>query len=406
LFDTTSAPLLNSEDIDTVEKHINQFNISILKCKFQIWAQPFNVKLEPLNKGNMKARLYPLLIFYAIEASLTIILVAWLIQLSNVAGSVKYYGQATTLFTLGVLAYTLGLRHALDADHVVALNVAAKKLTQEGKDARFIGLFFALGHASVVIAMTAVLIVAYREATNVVPQLQRLGGVIGNVISSALLFFLGLLSLLLLRETYKAYRAFGRGEISENELEAHLAGDHAVKGFRRLFEALSNQRDLFVIGFLFGISFDLAGEVVLLAMLATSSAPESFSPWELMIFPMLYTVGTALMDTSEGFLMTTAHEWALSSPERKAWFNVTMSVASTAIAWLVAAFMGLNAARLAFDLQGGLWSWVAALTFGPAWESLGTVVLGVFAVTWVISTAVMKARERRVDDRLGRSPRP
>jgi High-affinity nickel permease len=254
--------------------------------------------------------------------------------------------------------------------------------------------------------MTAVFVVAYREAANVVPQLQRLGGVIGDVISSALLFILGLLSLLLLRETYMAYRAFGRGEISEGELEARLAGDHAVKGFRRLFEALSNQRDLFVIGFLFGLSFDLAGEVVLLAMLAASSAPESFSPWELMIFPMLFTVGTALMDTTEGFLMSTAYEWALSSPGRKAWFNVTMSVASTAIAWLVAAFMGLDAARSAFDLQGGIWAWVAALTVGPAWESLGTVVVGVFAVTWVISIAVMKAKERRVDNSLGRSTRP
>jgi len=166
-------------------------------------------------------KLFPILVFYAANATVTAFLYLWLFALSAKVGDVEYKGETVTFLTLGILAYTFGLRHALDADHLAAIDNSTRKLTQEGKDAKFAGLFFSLGHSTVVILLSLALVVSVRAVETAIPQLENVGNIIGTLISAGFLYIIGLLNFLVFFEIYQIYKEMRREGLDEGGSTRH-----------------------------------------------------------------------------------------------------------------------------------------------------------------------------------------
>ncbi|MCQ4344890.1 MAG: HoxN/HupN/NixA family nickel/cobalt transporter, partial [Sulfolobaceae archaeon] len=228
-------------------------------------------------------RLFPILVFYAASVTVTAFLFLWLFALSAKVGDVEYRGETVAFLTLGVLAYTFGLRHALDADHLAAIDNSARKLTQEGKDAKFAGLFFSLGHSTVVILLSVALVVSVRAVETYIPQLENVGGIISTLISAGFLYVIGLLNFLVFFEIYQIYKDIRRERLDEGRLnETLLKRGFMARYFGKLFKVVDKQYYLYPIGFLFGLGFDTASETALLAISAASAAVTSVPVWELL----------------------------------------------------------------------------------------------------------------------------
>lgn len=343
-------------------------------------------------------KLFPILVFYAANATVTAFLYLWLFALSAKVGDVEYKGQTVTFLTLGILAYTFGLRHALDADHLAAIDNSTRKLTQEGKDAKFAGLFFSLGHSTVVILLSVALAVSVRAVETAIPQLENVGGIIGTLISAGFLYIIGLLNFLVFFEIYQIYKVMRRERLDEERLnEALLKRGFMARYFGKLFKIVDKQYYLYPIGFLFGLGFDTASETALLAISAASAAVTSVPVWELLVFPFLFTAGMTLLDTTDGFFMTSAYRWAFDNPIRKIWYNLTMTIISVMVAWVVGTLETLGLVQGEFNLSGGLWDWIADVTGDVWWGNIGVIIVGLFAVTWTASIVVYKVKIQRLE---------
>jgi high-affinity nickel-transport protein len=346
--------------------------------------------------GSSRARNFaPLIVFFAVEAVITGLLFLWLMGLSSQLGTVNYEGQAVTIVTLGILAYTFGLRHAVDADHLAAIDNATRKLTQEGKDARFAGLFFSLGHSSVVIILSVLLMVSTRAIESYIPQLQAIGSLVGTLISAGFLYVIGLLNFLVFFEIYEIYKRLRTEGLREEELnQLLLKRGFMARYFGRLFKIVDKQYYLYPIGFLFGLGFETASETALLALSAIASATTSVPLYSLLVFPFLFAAGMTTLDTADGFFMTSAYRWAFDKPLRKIWYNLTMTIISVMVAWVVGTLETLGLIQSEFNLSGGLWDWVATV-MEVWWLNLGVMIVALFAATWAVSIAVYKLKVER-----------
>jgi nickel/cobalt transporter (NiCoT) family protein len=294
-----------------------------------------------------------------------------------------------TLLGTAVLAYVLGLRHAVDADHIASIDNVVRKLMQEGKRPVSVGLFFSLGHSlSISLAVAAIAATAFALQGRFA-HLQSIGSLIGTGASAFFLLAIALINLVILRGVWRSFRRARRGEpVAEQELDQLLSGRGLLaRIFRPLFRMVSRSWHMFPIGFLFGLGFDTATEITLFTV-AASQASGGMTFATVMIFPALFTAGMTIVDTSDSVLMVGAYGWAFLNPIRKIWYNLTITAISVLVALLIGGVeaLGLIAGKL--KLVGGFWDLVGALNGGLA--NFGYLVVGVFLVSWAASYLIYR----------------
>ncbi len=294
-----------------------------------------------------------------------------------------------------LLAYGFGLRHAVDADHIAAIDNVTRKLMQDGKRPITVGFCFALGHSTVVIlaavgvAATATLLSGHFE------QYKSVGGIVSTSVSALFLFIIATANLLILRavwRTWRHVRAGGRYVDEDFDLLLNNRGMLA-RVFRPLFRMVTASWHMFPLGFLFGLGFDTATEVALLGMSATQAA-QGLSLWSIMVFPALFAAGMSLIDTTDGVLMLGAYQWAFIKPIRKLYYNLTITLVSVIVAFLVGGIEALGLLASQFGLSGWFWDAIAALN--DNFSNLGFVIIGVFIAAWIGSIVVY--RYKGLDD--------
>ena len=289
------------------------------------------------------------------------------------------------------LAYTFGLRHAVDADHIAAIDNATRKLMQEGQRPIALGLFFSLGHSSIVILMSAAVGLTAGSLVDSFPEMKQIGGIISTLASASFLFFLAFFNILIFRSVYRTFKRVKAGKpMAAHELDmlANVTGV-LTRLFRSLFQMVSKSWHLFPIGFLFGLGFDTASEVALFGISATQ-ATNGMSFGTILVFPALFTVGMSLVDTTDGILMIGAYGWAYKRPIRKLFYNMTITGVSIVVALLIGGVETLGLIGNKMGLEGGFWDMIGMLNdnFGI----LGYVIIAVFIASWLVSMMIYRLK--------------
>ena len=313
-------------------------------------------------------------------------------------GLFAWYSRSNpALAGLGTLAYTFGLRHAFDADHIAAIDNTTRKFLQEGKRSLGVGFFFSLGHATIVFSLTAGLAVAAATVKSAIPSFQDWGTSVGAGVSGTFLWVIGILNLLVLLDIVRIFREMRQGRYDEAQLEERLLerGLMSRLFIGRLARRIRSSWQMYPLGVLFGLGFDTATEVGLLAI--SAGVASNHVPFLAVIsLPLLFAAGMSLMDTADGAFMSQAYGWAFSNPVRKVYYNITVTSLSVAVALVIGSveLLQVFSARLAF--RGGFWQWLERLDFGV----LGYGIVGLFVLTWAVSALIWKTQ--RIEERWGR----
>ena len=289
---------------------------------------------------------------------------------------------------LGLTAYTLGLRHALDADHISAIDNTTRKLMAERKRPLSVGFWFSLGHSSVVFALSFLFAIGIRALSGPVEHdgstLHNVTGWIGTSVSGTFLYVIAGLNLAILVGIVRVSRDLRTGRFSEAELEHQLDSRGLMsRVFGRFTRAITRPWHMYPIGLLFGIGFDTASEVALL-FLAAGAAGAGLPFYAILCLPILFAAGMSLLDTIDGSFMNFAYEWSFSKPVRKLYYNITITGLSVMVALLIGTVElgGLFAEKL--GAQGSFWQWVENVNL----NELGFVIVGLFVLTWAVALAV------------------
>jgi high-affinity nickel-transport protein len=307
---------------------------------------------------------------------------------------IAFHGQPVLLGT-ALLAYTFGLRHAVDADHIAAIDNVTRKLIQERRNPLGVGFFFSLGHSTVVIVMSVAVALTTASLSNHFSALKNIGDVVGTCVSAFFLFALAAVNLIVLGGVYRTFRTVQRGEpLVEEDLDLLLSQRGLLaRLFRPLFRIASRGWHMYPIGFLFGLGFDTATEIALFGISA-AQVSGGMSFWSVMALPVLFTAGMSLVDTTDGIMMTGAYRWAFVRPIRKIYYNMTITFVSVLVAVVIGGIETLALVADRLDLKGPFWDFVGTLSdnFG----TLGYLVIGLFVVCWIVSALVY--RIKRYDD--------
>ena len=316
-------------------------------------------------------------------------------------GCLLTYGIGNPSFlALGALAYSFGLRHAFDADHIAAIDNTTRKLLQQRKKPMGVGFFFSLGHSSVVFLIALALGLAVRSIVQGVVstngELRSVGGMIGTSVSGGFLVLIGALNLVILLGIVQVFLRMRRGEYDRSSLDHELvAGGVMARIFGRLFRIVEDSWHLYPIGFLFGLGFDTASEVALLAV-AAGAAAKGLPFLAVLSLPLIFAAGMSLMDTADGAFMAKAYSWAFSNPVRKVFYNMTVTALSVMVALGIGVMELAQILIQATNVRGQPWDAIAGFDFiGQA----GFYIVGLFVVTW--ATAVLVYRFGRVEERWG-----
>ncbi len=297
------------------------------------------------------------------------------------------------LLGTAALAYSFGLRHAFDADHIAAIDNVTRKLMQEGKRPVGVGLFFSLGHSTIVVGLSVAIAVTATALQDRFDAFKTFGAVAGTIVSSLFLFVIAAANILVLISVYRAFQTVRRGgKFVEEDLNKTLENRGLLSRiFRRFFRTIEASWQLYPIGILFGLGFDTATEVGLLGISATQ-ASQGLSIWSILVFPALFTAGMTLVDTTDSVLMLGAYGWAYIKPIRKLYYNMTITATSVVVAVIVGGLEALNLIgdQLGLTDGGGFWGMIGMLNdnFG----TLGYVIVGIFAASWVVSTIVYRLK--------------
>jgi high-affinity nickel-transport protein len=293
------------------------------------------------------------------------------------------------LLASALLAYGFGLRHAVDADHIAAIDNVARKLMHEGKRPLGVGFFFALGHSSIVLVAATAMAAGAATLQQRHPGLVAAGSAIGTAVSAAFLLAIASANGVVLVAIYRLLQRVRRGgAFQDDELAIFLAR----RGFlgrvlRRLFALMSRSWHMYPLGLLFGFGFDTASEIGLLGI-AAAEAVRGLPIWSILVFPALFTAGMALVDTADGVLMLGAYGWAFASPLRKLYYNLVVTGLSVVVAALVGGIETLGLAAEKLGLAGGL-----SDAFNAANDNLGAlgfVVVAIFGASWVLAVLVYR----------------
>jgi nickel/cobalt transporter (NiCoT) family protein len=298
-----------------------------------------------------------------------------------------YAGQYPQLVGLGFAAYMFGLRHAFDADHIAAVDDTVRFMLQKGKQPLGVGFFFSLGHSTVVLALGVGIAFAAAAVKADLPQLKNMGAIIGASVSGTFLWIIGILNLLVLLDILKIWRTAKSGTHSHAHLEALLQKRGLLNRLfgGRLQQLMSHSWQMYPLGLLFGLGFDTASEVGLLAMTAGASAGNLPVP-AVLCLPILFASGMTIMDTTDGVLMCKAYNWAFLNPLRKIFYNITTTGLSVAVALLVGTIELLQVLIGMLGLRGRFFNFIAGLNFGI----LGYLIVGMFLVAWALSVGFWK----------------
>lgn len=278
------------------------------------------------------------------------------------------------------LAYTFGLRHAVDADHIAAIDNVTRKLMQEAKQPVSVGFFFSMGHSTIVVVAS---LIVYSIASVVEKRfdfLKEIGTTIGTSVSALFLIAIALMNIVILRGVWRTFQEVRKGgSYNDQGSEMLLGGGVMARLFRPLFRMLSHPWHMYPIGFLFGLGFDTATEIALLGISAAAAA-KGLSVGAMAVFPVLFTAGMTLVDTTDGILMVGAYGWAFIKPIRKLYYNLTITFVSVIVALIVGGIEVVGLLKDRFNLTGGVWDFVGSLNdnFG----TLGFVIIGVFVLSW------------------------
>ncbi len=295
------------------------------------------------------------------------------------------------LLGTSLLAYSFGLRHAVDADHIAAIDNATRKLLHENKRPVTLGLFFSLGHASVVVLASAAIALAASAMTARFARWKEIGGVISTSASALFLFAMAAMNLVILRAIYRSWRNVKNGGAYRDDDFDMLMANRGLLAriFRPLFRTVTRSWHMAPLGFLFGLGFDTATEIGLLGISATE-ASKGLPALSIMVFPALFSAGMILVDTLDGHLMLGAYGWAYLKPVRKIYYNMTMTLVSVIVAAVIGSLEVLGLATDTLNLHGVLWRAVRALNH--SFGILGYVIIGIFALCWLISALIYRAR--------------
>jgi len=296
------------------------------------------------------------------------------------------------LLGIAVMIYGLGLRHAVDADHIAAIDNVTRKLTQDNKRPVSVGFFFALGHSTVVIAVAAAVATAAATLSGF-ERLRSVGGALSTGISALFLFAIAATNIAIFVSVYRTYRRVRRGEV-DREQNFDTLGDKrglVSRVLRPLFRLITHSWQMFPLGLLFGLSFDTATEVSMFAISA-SQAAKGISLGIILIFPLLFAAGMTLVDTADGVVMLAAYEWAFVKPMRKLYYNMTITLVSVLVALAIAGIEVLSLIGNGFALAGTFWDSVAALSAN--FNNLGLLVIALFLAAWLLSYLLYRARKR------------
>ncbi|MGY8637433.1 HoxN/HupN/NixA family nickel/cobalt transporter [Bradyrhizobium sp. 14AA] len=307
------------------------------------------------------------------------------------------FADGPAVMAIALLAWVFGLRHAVDADHIAAIDNVVRKLMHAGEAPRSAGLYFALGHSTVVVAATMLLALG-AVSLGGDSLLKEIGGLIGTSVSALFLLVIAVINLAIFAGLWKTFRAARDHGVHDAEgLEALLAGrGFLARLFGPMFRLVTKPWHMYPLGFLFGLGFDTATEIGLLGISATEAA-RGASLADVLVFPALFAAGMALVDTADSALMVSAYRWAFVDPLRKLWYNLTITGASVAVALFVGGIEALGIIADRLGLSGGAWTLVDGLNESLA--NVGFAVIALFAIAWLVSIVLyrrMFAGDRRV----------
>ncbi len=302
---------------------------------------------------------------------------------------------------IGILAYTLGLRHAFDADHIAAIDNTTRKFMHEGKRPMSVGFFFSLGHSTIVFVMTVLLGLGVRalggQVRNKNSTLHTFGNLFGTLVSGAFLYMIAILNLVVLVGIVKLFLEMRRGRYDDAELEKHLdARGFMMRFFGKLTRSIDAPWKMYPVGVLFGLGFDTFTEVAFL-VLAGSAVASGLPFWAILCLPFLFAAGMSLLDTIDGSFMNFAYGWAFSKPVRKVYYNITITGLSVFVAFFIGTLELFQVISMEFHLNGGAWDVINNFNINTA----GFIIVGLFVVVWIGALSVW--RYGHVEDRWERA---
>jgi high-affinity nickel-transport protein len=292
---------------------------------------------------------------------------------------------------LGITAYTLGMRHAFDADHIGAIDNVTRKLMNEGQRPLSVGFFFSLGHSTIVFALAALLAIGIRGLSGAVQSdsstLHQATGLIGPSVSGFFLLLIGILNLIILVGIVKVFLRMRHGEYNEDELEEQLNSRGFMNRlYGRATRAIKKPWQMYPLGLLFGLGFDTATEIALLATAGAAATANGIPFYAILCLPILFAAGMSLLDTIDGAFMNFAYGWAFAKPVRKIYYNITITALSVAVAVVVGTIELIAVFSEKLSLTGGVWSFVSAIDL----NYVGYAIVALFVATWAVALAVWR----------------
>ncbi len=324
-------------------------------------------------------------------------LIGWITLIVFVAPEHYSVGDKALGIGVGLTAYTLGLRHAFDADHVAAIDNTTRKLMSDGRRPLGVGFFFSLGHSTVVFGLAVLLSIGVKALTRPVEDdssaLHHYTGLIGTSVSGLFLYLIAAINLVILVGIVRVFLRMRGGGYDEAALERQLNNRGLLNRLLgRFTKSITKSWHMYPLGLLFGLGFDTATEVALLVLAGTSAI--AGVPWyAILCLPVLFAAGMSLLDTIDGTFMNFAYGWAFSKPVRKVYYNLVITGLSVAVALIIGSIelLGLLAEEL--SLSGGFWDWIAGIDL----NAMGFVIVGMFVVTWMVALLIW--RIARIEER-------
>lgn len=305
------------------------------------------------------------------------------------------FAKHPVLVGTALLAYTFGLRHAVDADHISAIDNVTRKLMQERKRPVAVGFFFSLGHSTIVVALSVAIALAAAVVKTKIPSLQSVGGLVGTSVSATFLLLIAAINIVVLADIFRTFRDVRSGAVYNDHSLDEMLNQRGLMGrfFRPLLKIVDKSWKMYPVGVLFGLGFDTATEVGLLGIAAVE-AGKGLPVYDILIFPLLFTAGMSLLDTTDGVLMLGAYGWAFVKPMRKLYYNMVITLVSVLVALVIGGIEALSILSGQLKLHGRAWDAIGSLSgqFG----TLGFIIVGIFIASWVISTVIYKIK--RYDD--------
>lgn len=292
---------------------------------------------------------------------------------------------------LVTLAYGLGLRHAVDADHIAAIDNTTRKLMQDGKRPVGVGFFFSMGHSTIVVILSVLVAISAAFVKNNLPTFKSTGAIIGTSVSGFFLLMIGVINLIVLLDIFKTWRSVVKKQkrYTDMSLEEHLSKRGVTSRILKPFlKTVSNSWNMYVVGFLFGLGFDTASEVGLLSISAATGA-SGMPIGNIILLPLAFTAGMSLIDTMDGILMLGAYGWAYVKPIRKLYYNMNITFISVIIALFIGSVEAMQVIFSQLKLSGGFYDFINNLDFG----NLGYIIIGTFIVAWLLSIGIYKFKK-------------